>query len=123
MEFAAEVFMSEDGFEMQDQFENHIKDGGWYSSEVLATALRSKALQAYGRLRWQLVLRPAGDYEDVLTAAGAVQNRSSAHWVAFRTVSDIVYEFDSLQSCAKAHSPASLLPLLRQHPTYCIHNI
>ena len=115
--------MSEDGYDMQDRLDDHVRDGGWYSSEVLATALRSKALQAYDRVRWELALRPADDYGDVLMAVGAVQNRSGVHWVAFRTVSDIVYEFDSLQSCAKAHSPASLLPLLRQHPTYCIHNV
>lgn len=58
MAYAAQVYMSEDGFEIGDELADHVRAGGWYSSEVLATALRTKAMAAYHRIRWTLDIAP-----------------------------------------------------------------
>ena len=123
MQFAAETFMAEDGFEIGDALSDHVRAHGWYSSEVLATALRTAAMHKYDRLRWQLHLAPARTRHDVEACVGALQNRTNTHWVALCSLNDGIYEFDSLCSAPKLLSEESLLHLLHVHPAYCIHAI
>ena len=123
MSFAADTFMAEDGFDLGDVIEDHVRDGGWYSSEVLATALRTTAMQKYDRIRWQMSLAPARHLADLAAALGAIQNRSNTHWIALRCYSGHLYELDSLQLTPR-HVPHQSVPqLLAEHPTYCIHAV
>ena len=53
---AANIYMLEDGYDMNDSVDAHVRADGWYSSEVLAMALRSTAMQkkivSVGNFNW-----------------------------------------------------------------------
>ena len=46
--------------------------------------LRTKAMEAFGQLRWQMEDRRARNIKDLEGCVGAVQLRSGRHWVALR---------------------------------------
>lgn len=120
MDFAAQVYMSEDGWEIGDGLADHVGAAGWYSSEVLATALRTKAMAVYDRIKWTLELAPLRRSDELQTCLGAIQNRGSVHWASFRCFGDVIYELDSMSAIPKAITQGSFEAMLRLHPTYPI---
>ena len=120
---AANIYMLEDGYDMNDSVDAHVRADGWYSSEVLAMALRSTAMQKKNRVCWQLQLAPLRDRQRLQESVGALQNRWNSHWVALRCLGDAIYELDSLLPAPKEICEAELRDMLQTHPTYCIVEI
>ena len=100
MQRAADVFLnemeSEGSPEMRSQ---HIAPGGWYSSEVLATAIRSTSMHKIERVEYQLGLQllhvnPDRIYSS-LVEGGVVNLKDKRHWVAVRFINGKLFLLDS----------------------------
>ena len=126
MDNAVQVVLEEGGVERGEAAEDHAAPGGFYSSEVLAQVLQTKAMAAFGRVRWQMDLQPVVSKHDLEAAAGAVQNRDNAHWVAYRYFHEKIFRLDSLARTRRAEQipEAVFLAELARHPaTYCIREV
>ena len=95
---AVHIFLEENPG-LNDTPSDHIGDGGWYSAEVLATALQSVALEKYDQVVWDMPLLPVSDAAQVVAAVGVLQHRPGppAHWLALRAVDGQIYELDSVK--------------------------
>ena len=96
---------------------------GDYSIEIMLMALRTKAMQDFGRLRWHMEDRRATELQDLEGCIGAVQNIDGRHWVALRRWGDRFLYWDSLQRQVRCPGEVELSDLLSTHPTYVIRNI
>ena len=72
--------------------EDHESAAGWYSEEVLATALRAS-------LHYELLLQPLKQNVNKLmeeNIVGAICNKNNQHWIAFKYVDGAVWLLDSV---------------------------
>ena len=83
LEQAVAAFL-EENWELGDDANLHMGPGGDYSIEVLLMAMRTKAMQAFDRLCWEMSDRRALRIEDLHECLGAIQNRNGRHWVALK---------------------------------------
>ena len=94
----------------------HIKAGGWYSIQVLYTALFNKGfiLDIHNRV---LAYEQA-----VLTGGPFVQNSNNVHWVAYRLgADDNIYLLDSMKPGPEVISEAASAASLVEHETYAVN--
>ena len=79
---AVHIFLEENPG-LHDTPSDHIGGGGWYSAEVLATALQSVALEKYDQVVWDMPLLPISDAAQVVATVGVLQHRPGppAHWI------------------------------------------
>ena len=73
--------------------EDHVGPLGWYSSEVMAEALRQT-------LYYQLELQPIHMILDLIddeTIVGAIMNQNNEHWVALKKVGGRIWLLNSTE--------------------------
>ena len=92
---AANQFLFENP-ELNDSIEDHMLGNGWFSSEVLSTALLTKSMEAFERMKWRLDLRPIQTPVHLHKYKAAIQNRANQHWVAYRRIENHYIRLDSL---------------------------
>ena len=114
---ALETFLEENG-DLQDTVSDHVQEGGWYSSEVLATALQTVAMQRYDHVMWTMPLLPVTRAEEIRTAVGVLQHRPGppAHWIALRGQDGLIFELDSLKSSPRPVTDEEAESLLAMFP-------
>ena len=123
LEQAVAAFL-EENWELGDDANLHMGPGGDYSIEVLLMAVRTKAMQAFDRLCWEMSDRRALRIEDLHECLGAIQNRNGRHWVALKRWGDSQFVYlDSLKDGPTLLSHTELEQSLQQHPTYPIRAI
>ena len=113
MQTAARTYLQE----MQgvdDARDEHIRAGGWYSVQVLYTAVFAKGFTLDFHA-------PLQTWEEALQAAALIQNWSNHHWVAYRWGSDgEIYRLDSMQLGPSRVSKAEFIASMATHWTYAI---
>ena len=94
----------------------HIRAGGWYSIQVLYTALFAKGFTL------DLDNRVLA-YEQAVSAGGPfVQNWSNVHWVAYLLGADSnIYLLDSMKPGPEVISEAGFAASLVEHDTYAVN--
>ena len=123
LEQAVAAFL-EENWELGDDANLHMGPGGDYSIEVLLMAVRTKAMQAFDRLCWEMSDRRALRVEDLHECLGAIQNRNGRHWVALKRWGDNQFLYlDSLKDGPTLLCHTELEQSLQQHPTYSIRAI
>ena len=124
MEEAVQILLQEGGEERGEQAEDHMAADGYYSSEVLAQVIQSKALAVHDRVRWEMVLQPVTTKHELEAAMGLVQNRDNAHWVAYRFFNDTIFRLDSLARAPEQLTDQAFLQDLRRFPnTFAIREV
>ncbi|CAE7334818.1 RRM3, partial [Symbiodinium sp. CCMP2456] len=111
MTHAAEAFLFENR-ELADNMQDHVAPAGDYSFEVMGMVLRTKAMQDYGRLCWQMADRRAVAISDLHGCVGAVVNLLGRHWVAVRSVGENFLYLDSLEENPRTLTPEQLEAIL-----------
>ena len=99
---------------VDDAVGEHIHAGGWYSVQVLYTALFRKghSLDFHA---------PVLTLEQARGATAFLQNWNNEHWVAYRRLPDgALCRLDSLQRAPEPVSEAALVASCAEHPTYAI---
>eukprot|EP00439_Symbiodinium_sp_Y106_P054935 s2765_g7.t1 len=76
---AAKAFLDEN-FELGDNMQDHLEPQGDYSIEIMSMVLRTKAMEAFGQLRWHMDIQRAMTAEDLRGCIGAVVNLEGRHW-------------------------------------------
>ncbi|OLP98797.1 ATP-dependent DNA helicase PIF1, partial [Symbiodinium microadriaticum] len=119
---AAEAFLFENR-ELADNMQDHVAPAGDYSIEVMGMVLRTKAMQDYGRLRWQMADRRAMEISDMHGCVGAIVNLLGRHWVAVRSLEGNFLYLDSLEAHPRPLTSEQLAAILLSHPTYAVNLI
>ena len=124
MEEAVQILLQEGGEERGERAQDHMAADGYYSSEVLAQVIQSKALAVYDRVRWEMVLQPVTTKHELEAAVGLVQNRDNAHWVAYRFFNNTIFRLDSLARAPEQLTDQAFLQELRRFPnTFAIREV
>ena len=115
---AMHSFLAENA-ELHDAPSDHIRDGGWYSAEVLATALQSTAMARFEQVKWSMPLMPVSRADQIHDAAGVLQHRPGPpdHWVCLRSIDGQIWELDSLKEAPVALNDAKAEALLAEYPS------
>ena len=121
MEFALKEYMAEANREqLHEVLNDHVAPGGWYSSEILAFAVRATTLQHEGVMRYQMDLQPISvDPTRIHHCLGVVVNIPSGHgghWVALRSIAGAIWRHDSLQRNPVPLSNRAYLNYLLEYP-------
>ena len=96
---------------------DHEAPGGWYSSEVLAYAVRSTPTRRSGRQEVEMRLEPLGrNPEFIYRCKGAVVNMANRHWVALRSILGRIWLCDSLEPKPKELSLSAYLDFIAKFP-------
>ena len=119
---AAQAFLFENN-ELRDNIQDHLEPEGDYSIEIMSMALRTKAMQAFGQLRWEMDIQRAMTVEDLHGCIGAVVNLQGRHWVALRPLAQQFLYMDSLEERPRERSDGEVDALLAAHPTYALRHI
>ena len=94
----------------------HIRAGGWYSIQVLYTALFAKGFML------DLDNRVLAYEQAVLAEGPFVQNWSNVHWVAYLLGADSnIYLLDSMKPGPEVISEAAFAASLVEHETYAVN--
>ena len=94
----------------------HIKAGGWYSIQVLYTALFNKGFIL------DIDNRVLAYEQAVLTGGPFVQNWNNVHWVAYLLGADgNIYLLDSMKPGPEVISEAAFAASLVEHETYAVN--
>ena len=119
---AAEAFLFEND-ELGDNIQDHLEPEGDYSIEIMSMVLRTKAMEAFGQLRWQMDIQRAMTAEDLRGCIGAVVNLEGRHWVALRPLARRFLYLDSMEERPRELNDGELDSLLAAHPTYALRYI
>ena len=109
--------------ELRDNIQDHLEPEGDYSIEIMSMALRTKAMQAFGQLRWEMDIQRAMTVEDLHGCIGAVVNLQGRRWVALRPLAQQFLYMDSLEERPRERSDGEVDALLAAHPTYALRHI
>ena len=118
MEFALVHYLAEADIEgLGEAVDDHTAPGGWYSSEVLAYAVRSTTVRRHDRQLYQMSLEPIGvqPYR-IHHCLGVVVNEDNRHWVALRSIEGTIWKHDSIKDAPEPLSNAAYLKYLAEHP-------
>ena len=113
MQLAARSYLQEMGG-LDEARDEHIRAGGWYSVQVLYTALfnKGKQLDFHDRV---LAYKQA-----VLAGGPFVQNWGNVHWVAYLLgAGGNIYLLDSMKPGPEVISEAAFAASLVEHETCC----
>ena len=115
--FAMETFLAENAA-VGDSPSDHVAEGGWYSAEVLATALQTVAMQRFDKVMWEMPLMPVSRADQVRAALGVLQHRPGplAHWVALRAQDGQIFELDSVRASPQPLEDVEVQALLARFP-------
>ena len=91
----------------------HISDTGWYSVQVLYTALFSAGYTLD-------IDNPINTPASLENCIGCIQNWQNTHWVAYIMVGEEIFLCDSLKPRPEKISAAALAATLPHCPTYAI---
>ena len=117
---AADAFLFENR-ELPDNIQDHLAPAGDYSIEVMGMVLRTKAMEEYGQLRWQLGDRRAVTIRDLHGCVGAVANLHGRHWVALKVLEEeVIWYLDSMEGGPRRLTRGQLEDILSSHPTYAV---
>ena len=119
---AAKAFLDEN-FELGDNMQDHLEPQGDYSIEIMSMVLRTKAMEAFGQLRWHMDIQRAMTAEDLRGCIGAVVNLEGRHWVALRPLARRFLYLDSMEERPRELNDGELDSLLAAHPTYALRYI
>jgi len=119
---AVQAFLFENS-ELGDNIRDHLEPEGDYSIEIMSMVLRTKAMDAFGTLRWQMDIQRAMTAEDLHGCIGAVVNLEGRHWVALRPLAQGFLYLDSLEELPRELNDEELDSLLAAHPTYALRYI
>eukprot|EP00439_Symbiodinium_sp_Y106_P007136 s9091_g1.t1 len=119
---AAEAFMFEN-VELGDHMQDHLEPQGEYSIEIMSMVLRTKAMEAFGQLRWHMDIQRAMTAEDLHGCIGAVVNLEGRHWVALRPLTQRFLYLDSVEERPRELSKGELDALLVAHPAYALRHV
>eukprot|EP00435_Cladocopium_sp_Y103_P032891 s2382_g8.t1 len=113
MKTAAQTYLQEmQGIDIAR--DEHIRAGGWYSVQVLYTAVFAKGFTLDFHV-------PLQTWRDAVEAAALIQNWPNRHWVAYRWGSDgAIYRLDSMQLGPSKVSEADFVASMAVHWTYAI---
>ena len=113
MKTAAEMYLQEmQGID--DARGEHIRAGGWYSVQMLYTAVFAKGFTLDFHA-------PLQTWEEALHASALIQNWNNYHWVAYRWGSDgAIYRLDSMQQGPAKVEEAEFVASMALHWTYAI---
>ena len=103
--------------------QDHLEPEGDYSIEIMSMVLRTKAMEAFGQLRWQMDIQRAMTAEDLRGCIGAVVNLEGRHWVALRPLARRFLYLDSMEERPRELNDGELDSLLAAHPTYALRYI
>ena len=92
--FIVEAAVDDIHWEVSD----HVEPGGWYSSEVMANALRTISMERFDRVTFHMELQPLCESPAELHAARGAIVSVDRHWVALRSISGEVWRLDSLDA-------------------------
>ena len=124
MKEAVQILLEEGGEERGEVAQDHMAADGYYSSEVLAQVIQSKALAAFNRIRWEMVLQPVTTKHELEAAVGLVQNRDNAHWVAYRFFNNSIFRIDSTTRSPEQLTDQAFLHDLARYPnTFAIREV
>ena len=102
MEYAVEYFLQTMRDEGSREIRSkHVHPSGWYSSEVLATAVTTTSMRKpAGKVEYCMLLQPLHKSpSDIHSSVGAVVNlEAESHWIALRSVCRLA----SLESLRRA---------------------
>ena len=113
----------------------HVRQGGWYSSEVMAQAVTTTALEKLGRVAHVIQLQPLHVAPAALqTSIGAIVNLDNVHWVALRWIDDQIWFLDSLEPRPVPLTWSAYTCMIQRHKDcassniglcrmICVHNI
>ncbi|CAJ1448949.1 unnamed protein product, partial [Effrenium voratum] len=103
--------------ELEQSWEEHATASGWYSIQVLYTALHTKGMATFHRLQWTLVLKPpCAERHEVEASVAVLQNHHNRHWVVLKAKEHRVYLFDSLCASPKLLADEQVSGLLLRTP-------
>eukprot|EP00435_Cladocopium_sp_Y103_P033302 s1242_g8.t1 len=113
MKTAAQIYLQEmQG--LDDDRGEHIRAGGWYSVQVLYTAVFAKGFTLDFHA-------PVQTWDEALQEAALIQNWNNHHWVAYRWGSDgAIYRLDSMEPGPSRVSEAEFVACMASHWTYAI---
>ena len=123
MERAVNGFLAEARAEgVPEARRNHAAAGGWYSSEVLAWALRGTAMRRQGREMYRMDIAPLHTRPYAIhTCLGAVVNIRGEHWVALRGSGGEVWLLDSARPGPEILDAAAYDAFVSEHAAaFCI---
>ena len=118
---AAQAFLFENK-ELGDSIQDHLEPEGGYSIAIMSMVLRTKAMEAFGQLCWQMDIQRAMTTDDLHGCIGAVVNQEGRHWVALRLVAQRFLYLDSMER-PREWSDEEVDALLAAHPTYGLRYI
>jgi hypothetical protein len=97
MKRALQYYLEESEREgLMERRSDHESPGGWYSSEVLAYAVRSTSMHRVGCVEYTMNLTPlATNSAQIHHCVGAIVNKANEHWLALKSVNGIVWKIDS----------------------------
>jgi hypothetical protein len=82
---------------LEPRSENY-KPGGWFSSEVIAHALNTTAMNKHGKILYVLELKTLYlEPTKIHGVIGALVNLGNTHWAALRSVAGQIWYLDSLE--------------------------
>ena len=122
MEFALVEYLAEAKREhVREVIDDHVAPGGWYSSEVLAFAIRATTLQHEGLVRYQMNLQPISEdpalIHHCLGAVVNVANNDGGHWEALRSIGGTIWRHDARKRFPERLANETYLAYLLAHPT------
>ena len=97
MEHALMTYLADANFEgLPEEEDDHAAPGGWFSSEVLAFAMRSTPLRRGAPIEYVLTLEVLKREPHLIHhCVGVVVNQPNTHWVALRSIEGSVWLIDS----------------------------
>jgi hypothetical protein len=104
MQQALQAYIEEAAREgLPEHRRDHASPGGWYSSEVLAFAVRATDMTHLNRQVYNMQLTPLEVHPELIHhCAGAIVNKANEHWVALRSHGDVIWLHDSMESAPTA---------------------
>ena len=100
--------------------QDHMKDNGWYSNDVMSMALR-RTMEYELLLGHQLRYNPNILQDEKMQ--GAITNQDEVHWVALKLIQGKIWLLDSRYQ-PKILNDAAYLSFINQYPhTYAIRDI
>ena len=106
--------------DVPEVLQDHVAPGDWYSSEVLAFAVRATPLQHKGVMRYQMNLATLRAEPALIHhCLGVVVNVASVgggHWVALRSIAGTIWRHDSLKRIPERLTNAAYEAYLLRHP-------
>ena len=117
MEHALRTYLADAKFEgLPEEAHDHAAPGGWFSSEVLAFAMRSTPLRRGAPIEYVLTLEALKRKPHIIHhCVGAVVNQANTHWLALRSIEGSVWLIDSNAPAPRPLSPDEYVAFINRY--------